>query len=301
MEKELFVDGLECDSCAKAVSRVAASIGVHLARVDVAAGKVFVDCSGEKLEELKKALAGAGYGVDSHPARGSFSSAAIFFKNVFFDKEFGEERKILEASLLCLFAMVTLVALVALLPQFSFAKQFVPLLAVTAIGTFLVFVALAHWLSFAKPSSCMCGMMVGMTIGMAAGFLSGAVAGASNGMFAGSVAGMLVGMTVGALAGKPVGAMGVLEGLMAGLMGGTMGAMLTVMLFGDNVVLFLVLLLIAFAVILSGLSYVVFREGGSVQKNRFGTGSIAIVLLFFIIFSSFLLWGPRSALAFVLR
>ena len=301
MKKEIVVDGLECDSCAEAVLRIGERVGANIVRVDVSSGKIFVEATSRKHEALEKALFEAGYGVGNAVSRGNISRPVDFFKKVFFEKAFVGERKLLEMAVISLFLMLLLVAAVAFLPQFFFARQFVPLLAVTAVGTFLVFIALAHWLSFAKPVSCMCGMMVGMTIGMAAGFLAGAVAGVSNGMFAGSVIGMVVGMAVGALAGRPVGAMGVLEGLMAGLMGGVMGAMLTVMLFGDNVVLFLALLLVAFAVILSGLSYVVFREAGSVQQNRFGAWKIALVLMFFVLYSAFLVWGPRSAFAFVLR
>ncbi len=299
METTLRVSGLECDSCAKVIARLAAKSNCTLASIDVATGSVKVSCSTQAdLSAFTSLLKDAGYGIDGQAlARGNLGRASRFFTDIVTGSNgLKVERKIVEASALSLVLMLALSASVLFIPLFAEARSFVPLLVLTAIGVSACSMALSHYRAFGQPFSCMCGMMVGMTIGMMGGFLSGALAGAANGMFAGSVAGMLIGMGFGAMAGSTTGVMGVLEGLMAGLMGGTMGAMLSVMLFADNVVLFLFMLFAASVPILLGLSYMLWREAGSLPATYAPNVTRMVVgnTLFFILFSAFLVWGPRS-------
>lgn len=150
-----------------------------------------------------------------------------------------------------------------------------------------------------KEFPCMSGMMIGMTIGMVAGFLPGFYVGATNGMFYGSVFGMAVGIILGASNGKCCGIMGVMEGIMAGFMGGLMGAMSSVMMLNDHLREMSVIVFIISAIILLGLTYMVYRETRAMQVTP------RQVDVFFTIFWSVLLtfitlmlmvFGPRSFL-----
>lgn len=301
MESTINVGGLECDSCAKVISRLASKTeGCTLKSVDYSLGKIVVDCQDEsKLGELKAKLTEAGYAVDGKKtSRSSVGRPMEFFKSVLSgSQEFLAEKTIVESAFASLLVMLVLTAGI----QFAIpaTKPYFSLLILTSFGTAAFYAALAHHRAFTEPTSCMTGMMVGMTVGMIGGFMFGSLAGAANGMFVGSLAGMAVGMAFGALAGSTVGVMGILEGLMAGLMAGTMGAMLSVMLFSDNVILFLTILFVVCIVILLGLAYLLFRENGTAanQNPQSFLQSVMLNTVFFVLFSALLVWGPRSALS----
>ncbi|MDO8480756.1 MAG: heavy-metal-associated domain-containing protein [Nanoarchaeota archaeon] len=133
-------------------------------------------------------------------------------------------------------------------------------LSIVTIGA-----ALWHFKAYRAKVTCMVGMMIGMIIGMQAGMMVGAIIGATNGFFVGAMTGMLLGVGVGAIAGNCCGIMGILQGMMAGLMGGTMGPMISLMMFSDNLHIFMPFYMAINILILAGFSYMVIEE---VVENR---------------------------------
>lgn len=154
---------------------------------------------------------------------------------------------------------------------------------------------------YRKEISCTNGMMVGMTIGMIAGFMCGAIIGATNGMFFGAVVGVIIGMILGCNVGRCCGIMGALEGLMAGLMAGTMGAMLSVMLINDNLIAFMYFLFGCSAIILGGLSYMMYRESGPISNDQLGinfTGFLLASLLLTVVLVAIMFFGPKGSIIY---
>lgn len=150
-----------------------------------------------------------------------------------------------------------------------------------------------------REMPCMGGMMVGMTIGMISGFLIGFFTASTNGMFYGGFFGVLVGLVMGAWLGKCCGIMGVMEGIMAGFMGGLMGAMTSFMLLNDpNLKLAGIISFAISAVIISGLSYMVYNEMKEIKEHKKdGNGFVIIVTFILIVLTTWLIvYGPRSAL-----
>ncbi|MCF7871647.1 heavy metal translocating P-type ATPase [Candidatus Woesearchaeota archaeon] len=162
-------------------------------------------------------------------------------------------------------------------------------------------VAIWHVVAYLKNKiTCMTGMMIGMTIGMQTGMMIGAVIGATNGFFAGAMVGMLLGCLVGWLTGKCCGVMGTMEGMMAGLMGGTMGPMISIMMFSDNLLIFMPFYIIINVIILGGLSIMMYEEVAEGKKHEkkpadFMTlSSIAIIATFILL--AIMIYGPKSPL-----
>ncbi len=301
MEHELRLTGLECDSCARVISRVVERIGASVKDIDYSMGRLVVEVNSDaQLDDLKAALIEAGYGVDGNDTnRGVMARPLAFLGKLLSNStDFDAERRIAESSMFSLLIMLAGLFLLTYVLQIV-SPRFVPLLALAAVGTVACSTALIHFRAFRQPFSCMSGMMIGMTIGMMAGFLAGALSGAANGMLVGSIVGMAIGMGMGAIAGARNGVMGILEGLMAGIMSGTMGAMLSVMLFNDNVLLFLIFLFASCIFVLLGLSYMMLREGGSVLPSSVPilAKSIAANVAVFAVFGALLVWGPRAAFA----
>jgi len=96
-----------------------------------------------------------------------------------------------------------------------------------------------------------------------------------------------------------------MEGLLAGMMGGVMGAMTTLMLLNDNVLLFFPFIFASSAVILMGLSYMVYKDfnhglSGPGQQQKFESYSIPLYITFAFMLTMATTWlivyGPRSAL-----
>ncbi|MBS3106753.1 cation transporter [Candidatus Woesearchaeota archaeon] len=120
--------------------------------------------------------------------------------------------------------------------------------------------ALWHFTAYRAKITCMVGMMIGMIIGMQAGLMVGSVVGAVNGFFTGAMVGMLLGAVVGGIAGHCCGIMGTLQGMMAGLMGGTMGPMISLMMFSNNLLIFMPFFMALNVLILAGFSYMIIEE-----------------------------------------
>lgn len=168
-----------------------------------------------------------------------------------------------------------------------------------AVVSYSFIMTLVYQVRAYRQFPCMSGMMIGMTLGMLAGFLAGFFIGATNGMFWGSVFGMAVGICIGSwYGGNSCGVMGFLEGIMAGFMGGLMGAMTAVMMLSDHVEIAGVIVFCISAVILGGLSYMIYTETRSHEtkhlpamwKTALASGILTLVTEAFIVF------GPRSLL-----
>jgi len=121
-------------------------------------------------------------------------------------------------------------------------------------------------------------------------------------MFVGAAFGMFTGMAIGAWCTRTCGVMSVLEGLMGGLMAGLMGAMTTVMLINENLLLFMPLLIGSCALILGGMSYMIYREH---MENREEIAKLdrydmltylSAMFVFTIIVTIIIIWGPKSVL-----
>jgi len=237
--------------------------------------------SDNELEDIGRVLAVAGGLLNGNP-------------------EFASERELMEMALLS-FGLIALTTWMLFVIAFDSSpkllEKFGFFIALDALASVASMSTIYHFKLFRREWSCMSGMMIGMTIGMGTGFLFGALVGATNGMFMGSLVGMTIGMPVGAWAGRCCGIMGVMEGLMAGLMAGTMGAMLSVMMLDDHLHEFLAILWAASIGILSALSFMMYKEAGSLKKEHFDVSFfeffMASLIPFLVIFA-IMVFGPRS-------
>jgi hypothetical protein len=161
--------------------------------------------------------------------------------------------------------------------------------------------AVWYMASYKSRIACMLGMMLGMTVGMQTGMMLGAVVGATNGFFIGAMAGMILGVIAGTFAGASSGTMGALQGMMSGVMGGTMGAMITVMMFSDNVLLFMPFYMVINVAILAGNSLMYYEEIVENKENvtkrdmdlmSFLAANIIIAFVLMLI----MVYGPKSFL-----
>ncbi|MBI5225969.1 cation transporter [Candidatus Micrarchaeota archaeon] len=297
MEKSFLAYNLTCDSCRELIGRAVSKFpGASLKNVDLSSGAVVVDCNESDFDKLKAAVYEKGFGPT-----GSKSIRHVVKGVLGNDSAFAAERTILEyslGSLVLIFAVELVLGVMFFQDVKGFWTIYAPLLFLLAMGIEATVAAMAHLQFFKTDVSGMTGMMIGMTIGMASGFMLGALVGATNGMFIGSLAGMFVGMALGAWAGKCCGVMGVMEGMMAGLMSGTMGAMLSVMMFREPIMVFLVLLVATCVIMLAGLSYAIFKESGNIPQEAFKASFVeyaAISLIISIAFTLLMLVGPKSA------
>lgn len=303
-EYRLELSGITCESCGKLIRRVAEQNGAVVRDIDFQTHSVSLSCEPEKLGPLKKQLAEKGYpekGIDTG-TRGKPERIFRYITAVISgEKQVAVENRLLNYALGSLIALMILgAAAYAAAPQ-SIQPEYVPLLALVISGAVVTVGAYHHMDCYRKSLSCMNGMMVGMTMGMISGFMVGALIGATNGMFIGSVAGMGVGIALGVRLGSCCGIAGAMEGAMAGLMAGIMGAMTSVMMLYDNLVAFLYILFGLCAIILGGLSYMMFREAGSAEPAALGarfshffvTSAVLAALL-----SAIMIFGPKGPLVF---
>ncbi|MEM4260135.1 MAG: hypothetical protein QXG00_02765 [Candidatus Woesearchaeota archaeon] len=159
--------------------------------------------------------------------------------------------------------------------------------------------ALWHIFAYKTRVSCMVGMMIGMTIGMQTGILIGTIIGATNGFFTGAMTGMSLGVIVGAFAGKICGIMGVMEGLMAGVMGGTMGPMISVMMFFDNLYIFMPFFMMINLLIILCLSCMYFYEvvegdQNIVRRPTDGLTFAVICIIVIFVLMIIMIYGHKS-------
>ncbi|MBI4173385.1 MAG: heavy metal translocating P-type ATPase [Candidatus Aenigmarchaeota archaeon] len=306
---EVTITGMHCASCSKVLTRAISAVpGVSSVAIEERTGTAAVQYDDAKagLPAITKAVQDSGYGIASGSSAQNASVGMDFFSHLIFDRSrLHVERQAVKTGLVT-FALLGIVETLAYyaffmnLPNFAARNYgsylFYLILAVTLAGT-----ALWQLRAYHKKVSCQAGMMIGMTIGMLSGFMLGSIVGATNGMFVGSAYGMLVGMAFGAYAGRCCGIMGVMEGLMAGFMGGLMGAMTTFMLLNENVLLFFPLIFGSSGIILTGLTYLIYKD---YSHNGNGNGealaSYGLPLFLSLAFALTMLttwlivYGPRS-------
>ncbi len=305
-EFKLELTGMTCDSCTKLIKMVAEQNEAVVTAVDFEKHSVTVACEPEKLDKLKQELAEKGYpekgkegGTRGNPERVKKYISAIVA---------GEPHVAVETNLLNYavgsMAVLTVlggIAYVTILKDLANVSAYAPLLLLTIIGAVVTVYSYYHMKCYRKAISCMNGMMVGMTMGMITGFMVGALIGATNGIFIGSTAGIIVGMALGGNIGRCCGVMGAMEGIMAGLMAGIMGAMTSIMMLRDNLVLFLYILFGVCAFLLTGLSYLMYRESGAAPKVEFKynfTDFLSTAATFAILIAAMMLYGPKGLLIY---
>ncbi len=320
---EAKIIGMTCVSCEHAISKAVSRIdGVQVEHISAGEGRLVFKAREDRLEDVKKAIADAGYKVgDCCRSEGGMGKMGgeekgteiigeiVSVKEVIYGildekAEWRAERKLLISSAGSLAAMLVLLAFLYVgvwqgVPGFWQAR--VSLLAIAAVSVVSIVAAGYHFASYHKPISCSLGMMEGMTFGMMTGFLVGALLGATNGMFWGTVLGMIIGCIAGVWAGRLSGVMGIMEGLMAGVMSGTMGAMLSVMLLGSPLIPFLWLLTFFCVLILAALAYMQIKELGRLGEKMEveGMSSMASTcLIFFVILVVLMIYGPVSGPVF---
>lgn len=303
-EVTLRINGLTCGACERVIERTVQKFeGARVTSFDFNRGTIRIESSNKELKEILELLKKKGYHAwdpskpEALTSEEPLDRVKEFISGILSNNHsFQLERSILTATVMVLAASLAIHAAASIVIGRSLLQSNLAWLLLGSIGIAMGVGSIAHIRSFGKQT-CQTGMMAGMGIGMMLGFLAGALFGATSGMFVGSVLGIVVGMVIGAWAGTCCGNMGVLEGLMAGLMAGTMGAMLSVMMVFDHQLEFLVILWIVCAIILGGLSYMLFKENGPVSSELsvnpwplVGIGVVLTILLQLIIF-----FGPKTA------
>ncbi len=297
---KLPVQNISCDACAKVIGRLVSRFeGAKFESISDDEKTLFLSCQENDVGAIKDLL--KKYNYLSGSSNGSHFGH--FAKEVFAGSAAYKAEHVFLSRLLVVFGV--LFSFLALFQVFVFnnlevGKKLWPVLALVPFGIVVNMASLWHTKLLRENFGCNTGMMIGMTIGMMSSFMLGAILGATNGMFIGSAVGMLVGMGLGYWAGRSVGIMGVMEGMMAGLMGGLMSPMLSVMLVVDNLVPFLYLLFICCTIILAGMSYMLYREGGPLLDEKLVPSTITLlfagllVLIFVVVLAVF---GPKSPIA----
>ncbi len=299
----LKLSGMTCGACEKVIERVVQAHGGAVEDVDANTGTLRFRSPDGSLEGIRTDLSAKGFReMDTAEERGDHRRVLGYIRSVIAD----EPHVRVENSILN-YAIGTAVLLLGggsllygtVLEAFGTPLKAVSLILFVAAAAVLSAYSFAHMSAYRKWMSCANGMMVGMTTGMASGYMVGAILGATNGMFIGSVGGMAVGIAVGLALGRYCGIMGAMEGVMAGLMSGTMGAMTTVMMLNDHLIAFLYILSAVSAVIVGGLSYMMFREAGSAPKEGY-RGGFAVFAWLAIAMSAMMvlimLFGPKSGI-----
>ncbi len=300
-EHTLRLSGMTCGACEKVIERVVQKNGGTVDEVDANTGTVRFHSQQERLDAIRGELAIKGFRErDGAEDRGDPARVFGYVRSIIA----GEQHVELENTLLN-YAIGSAAFLIfsgsfiygSLLDAFGTPIRAVSMLLFVVAAAVLTAYSYAHMSAYRKWMSCANGMMVGMTTGMASGYMVGAVLGATNGMFIGSVGGMAVGIAIGLALGRFCGIMGAMEGMMAGLMSGTMGAMTTVMMINDNVIAFMYLLVGVCAVIIAGLSYMMFREAGPAPAGGY-RGGFAVFAWMSVALSAMMLlvmiYGPKS-------
>lgn len=306
-ERIIYLNGMSCSSCEKLIMRVAEMHRIEILQVNISQGFIKFFCDDSKLDSFKQALAEKGFTERTSDQaqvciteRGSYSRFFSFIKNVLSGGEgFEYESKLLNTALL---TTIVLFLISGILLYFRFIQgAYLPLIMLTVFGVVALAYGYSHAKSYKSSIPCMNGMMSGMTLGMIGGFLGGLLIAATNGMFIGSVAGIIIGVALGFGTGRLCGVMGALEGMMGGFMSGIMGAMTSVMLFNDNLLIFLYICFGIGILILAGLSYMFYRENSSTNQQRTVHADIFFMTAFYIyaFLIAVMLYAPKGPLTFI--
>jgi hypothetical protein len=302
VETKIYVPDIECESCSKLISRkFKDNKEIHNVRVNDDSVDIKHD-DALKPDAMIRTIKAAGFRASLQPFDRKTLTERL--------RDFNENRKKYTIELsslkysLFIFVILSLLEGIAYFGFFKYIPDFISNyviwffylnLSISTIGS-----AVWHYLAYKVRVTCMTGMMIGMTIGMQTGMMIGSVIGAVNGFFVGAMTGMILGVIAGALTGKCCGIMGVLQGMMAGVMGGTMGPMISIMMFSDNLLLFMPFYIAINVFILWGFSYMVLEEMGE-GKNAEKTptefitlASVCIIITFVLVI--IMVYGPKSFL-----
>ncbi|RMF06106.1 hypothetical protein D6764_03050 [Candidatus Woesearchaeota archaeon] len=303
METTVYVPDMECDSCAKLISRKLKNME---ALKNYEFGPDYVklvherDVNPDKFVKLIRSL---GFRASRDPfERKTLKERVRHFKEK--QEHYVLELKALEYFIysFLLLSGLEILGYLALIHKTNpnFFADYGVWLVYFNLSIAANAAAVWHITAHKAKVTCMTGMMIGMTSGMQTGMMVGAVFGATNGFFVGSMVGMLLGSAVGAWMGKCCGIMGVMEGLMAGIMGGTMGPMITVMMMSDHVLVFMPFFIILNLAVIGGLVYMMLEEVGEGPGVEKRPADLAIFLSSVVLVSSVLIlimvYGPKSAL-----
>ncbi len=305
-EFTLRLSGMSCGACEKLIGRVADGQGVGLKEIDAKSGFATFICDQEKLPVLKQALALKGFneqrGDEFMQERGNWESVKKYCASIMNNEPaLGVERTLLNYAAISLALLLILAGSAYVFSLLPLGTAYLPLVLLAILGSVLTAFSYYHMDCYRKGLTCTNGMMIGMTMGMVSGFMFGSLIGATNGMFIGSLAGMAVGIGLGINLGRSCGVMGAMEGAMAGLMAGPMGAMTSVMLINDNLIAFLYIFFPLCAFVISGLSYMMYREAGAAPSHAFRANLLKIFnlsLLLFLATVFLMLFGPKGLITY---
>ncbi len=298
---KIYVPDIECDSCVKLIEKRfksekrVGSFTINDDSIELNHNDAL------KPETLIKNINELGFRASLHPFdRKKFGERLRDFK------ENKNKYKIEYAGLKYVLGVFLILTIIEIIAYFGFLNNIPDFLKHYGIYLFYLNFSIAilgggvwHFLSYKGKVTCMVGMMIGMTFGMQAGMMLGIILGATNGFFIGALFGMIIGVFIGTITGKCCGIMGAMQGMMAGVMGGTMGPMISVMMFTDNLHIFLPPYMLINAAIIIGLSYMFYEEvveGKELIKTPldFVTFAAASIIIAFILLA-IMIYGPKSA------
>jgi len=263
MNTTLYCPDIECDSCAKVISKTLSKTdGVSSHSVKGNTIAITHDESKISVENLISLIRHKGYrsSIESFTRKTFMERWRDFLEN---KQKYQVERTMLKYGVYVLLILVFIEALVYF-TLFKNAEGFLQRygwwilyldMAVVSIGS-----AMWHLRSYRGQVTSMVGMMVGMTFGMQTGLMIGTIIAATNGLFMGGMAGMIMATALGIYNGRCCGIMGVLEGIMAGIMGGLMGAMIGTMFFVDHIYLLMPVFMLLNLMVMWGLSTMLYEE-----------------------------------------
>jgi copper chaperone CopZ len=305
MKTKIYIPDIECESCSKLIKKKI-SIMDGINEYNLYPDSLDIDYDKEiiKAEDVISIIEDLGFRASIKPfERKSFSERWKDFienKHKYYMIYKTIKYAVLTFIILVLFqALAFLGFLNSMIPNFisHYAWWLIYLdLSVATIGATLWYMS-----SYKGTVTCMTGMMIGMTVGMQAGMMIGAVVGGTNGFFTGAMVGMTVAVIAGTLTGAVCGIMGAVQGMMSGVMAGTMGSMITVMMFTDNVIIFMPYYMTINVLILLGLIYLFYEEVVEGKKDvkkkslDFITFVSACVIVTAII-TLIIIYGPKSPL-----
>ncbi len=304
MKTKIYIPDIECDSCTRLLAKKFKSLqGVDSFSFEKDSAELDYNEALIKPANIIQAVENSGFRASETPfGRKSLKERARDFREN--SHKYRIEMTALNYAAYS-FLILSLVEAIAYFGFFRAIPNFIGKygwwllylnISISTLGT-----AVWHYVSYKARITCMTGMMIGMTFGMQAGMMIGAVIGATNGFFIGAMAGMLIGVSVGAATGKCCGIMGIMQGMMAGMMGGTMGPMISLMMFTDNLLLFMPFYMAINVMIVFGLSYMVYEEvvedKKDVKKNPpdFLTFVSACLIVAFVL-AAVMVLGPKSVL-----
>lgn len=305
IKTKIYIPDIECESCSKLLEKKIGKIDgvkdytIHNDSMDIQYNEHMIQA-----EDFVTAIEDLGFRASIRPfERKSFSERWRDFR------ENTHKYEMIYTTLRYGLLIFLVLAILQSIAVFGFWNSTIPnFIAKYGIWLLYLDVSIAsigatiwYMSSYKGTVTCMTGMMIGMTVGMQAGMMIGAVVGGTNGFFTGAMVGMTVAVIAGTITGAVCGVMGAVQGMMSGVMAGTMGSMITVMMFTDNIQIFMPYYMIINVLILLGLIYLFYEEVVEGKKDLkkksldFITFASACVIITAII-TMIMIYGPKSPL-----